>query len=118
MKILITGGAGYIGSHVVKLFLGKGYDIVVFDNLSRGYKEPMDILTEYGNLEFISGDLRKKEEISPLFNNHKFDGVIHLAALCSVNESFIRPELYFKNNITVSDCSKDIWGDSGETIKQ
>jgi len=57
MKILITGGAGYIGSHATKLFLEKGYEVVVFDNLFRGYREPLEILKYLGKLTFIKGDL-------------------------------------------------------------
>ena len=98
-KILITGGAGYIGSHAVKLFLEKGYSVVVFDNLSRGYKEPIEILKKMGKLEFVKGDLRDKKEVKGLFAKHDFETVVHFAALCSVNESMEQPELYFENNV-------------------
>ncbi len=99
MKILITGGAGYIGSHAVKLFLEKGYEVVVFDNLSRGYCEPLEILKPLGKLTFVKGDLRKKKDLEKLFQNNKFETVIHFAALCLVNESMEKPELYFENNV-------------------
>jgi len=65
--ILITGGAGYIGSHAVKLFLEYGYSIVVFDNLSRGYKEPLKILKKLGALKFVQGDLRNKDDVAKVF---------------------------------------------------
>lgn len=101
--IFITGGAGYIGSHAVKLFLEKGFKVIVFDNLSRGYRQPLTILkNKYSvgdNLKFIKGDLRNKNEIIRVFRNNKIDVVIHFAALCSVNESMEQPELYFENNI-------------------
>jgi UDP-glucose 4-epimerase len=98
-KILITGGAGYIGSHAVKLFLEKGYEVVVFDNLSRGFREPIDILKKIGKLNFIKGDLRNKADIEKVFRMHKIDCVLHFAALCLVNESMENPGLYFENNV-------------------
>ena len=61
-NILVTGGAGYIGSHAVKLFLEKKYEVVVFDNLSRGYAEPMEILQKFGKLTFVKGDLKNKKD--------------------------------------------------------
>ncbi len=101
-KILITGGAGYIGSHAARLFLEKGLGVVIFDNLSRGYREPIDILKKIGHLEFVKGDLRKKEDIESVFKKHKISAVLHFAALCSVNESMEQPELYFENNVSGS----------------
>ncbi|MDR3558959.1 MAG: UDP-glucose 4-epimerase GalE [Candidatus Pacebacteria bacterium] len=97
--VLITGGAGYIGSHAVKLFLEKGYRVVVFDNLSRGWKEPLEILGKLGSLEFVKGDLRNKKDLSKVFGKYKISAVLHFAALCSVNESMEQPELYFENNV-------------------
>jgi len=98
-KILITGGAGYIGSHAVKLFLEKNYEVIVFDNLSRGFQEPLKILNKLGKLKFAKGDLRKKLDIEKVFKNNKIDAVIHFAALCLVNESMEKPEIYFENNV-------------------
>jgi UDP-glucose 4-epimerase len=98
-KILVTGGAGYIGSHAVKLFLEKGYEVVVFDNLSRGFREPLNILKKIGKLNFVKGDLRNKAEIEKVFRTHKIDGVLHFAALCLVNESMENPGMYFENNV-------------------
>ena len=97
--ILITGGAGYIGSHAVKLFLEKGHKVIVFDNLSRGWREPMEILKKIGPLEFIKGDLREKKDVEKVFKGRKIAAVLHFAALCSVNESMEQPELYFENNV-------------------
>jgi UDP-glucose 4-epimerase len=98
-KILITGGAGYIGSHAAKLFLEKGYAVVVFDNLSRGFKEPLEILKKMGKVDFVKGDLRKSADIEKVFKAHKIDAVLHFAALCSVNESMENPGMYFDNNV-------------------
>jgi UDP-glucose 4-epimerase len=98
-KILITGGAGYIGSHAVKLFLEKGYEVVVFDNLSRGFREPLNILKKSGKLDFVRGDLRNRSAVEKVFQKHKIDGVLHFAALCLVNESMENPGMYFENNV-------------------
>lgn len=101
--VLITGGAGYIGSHAVKLFLEQGYRVIVFDNLSRGYKQAVETLQSLvqnpDDCLFIPGDLRKKEDITKAFEGQKVTGVLHFAALCSVDESMHKPELYFENNV-------------------
>ncbi|MEI6378927.1 MAG: UDP-glucose 4-epimerase GalE [Candidatus Falkowbacteria bacterium] len=98
-KILITGGAGYIGSHAVRLFLRQGYSVVVVDNLSHGWKENMDILSEHGDLTFVKLDLLDQDALAALFGKYQFSVVLHFAALCSVNESMQNPGLYFDNNV-------------------
>lgn len=100
--ILITGGAGYIGSHAVKLFLSRGYRVVVFDNLSRGWRQPLDILAPLGDLIFVNGDLTKTTDLDQLFADYNFVGVLHFAALCLVDESMSQPERYFYNNVVGS----------------
>ncbi len=97
-KIVVTGGAGYIGSHAVKLLLEKGFEVIVFDNLSRGYSEAVDALKAYGKLDFVQGDLRNPDDIDALMKAADIDAVMHFAALCLVNESMEQPELYFHNN--------------------
>lgn len=100
-KLLITGAGGYIGSVATSLFLQQGYDVVAVDNLSRGFKQPMDVLQEkYGKdrLHFYDTDLRTG--IEQIFASEPdIDSVINYAALCNVGESEKAPELYFDNNI-------------------
>jgi len=92
MKILVTGGAGYIGSHVVKLLGEKGYEILVVDNLSKGHREAV----LYGKL--VVADLRDKEVIKSILREFKPDAVIHFAAFIEVAESVKNPIKYYKNN--------------------
>lgn len=90
--ILITGGAGYIGSHVNKSLHKQGFDTVVYDNLSHGHKYAV----KWG--EFIEGDLKDIDSISSVFNSYDIEGVMHFAAFTSVGESIEFPTMYFKNN--------------------
>lgn len=92
MKVLVTGGAGYIGSITVRALLAKGYEITVLDNLSQGHKEA--IVTD-----FIEVDLQNKEQLSQSLQGKKFDAVVHFAALTLAGESMEKPYEYFKNNI-------------------
>ena len=97
--ILVTGGAGYIGSHCVLALLEKGFDVVVFDNLSTGHIETIKTLSKYGNLEFLQGDLQNKLDVNKLFNTFKIDAVIHFAAFSQVGESVVDPQKYYLNNV-------------------
>ena len=97
--ILVTGGAGYIGSHCVLNLLENGYDVIVFDNLSTGHIETIETLKKYGNLEFIQGDLKNYSEIDSAFANYTIDTVFHFAALSQVAESVNEPYMYFQNNV-------------------
>lgn len=92
MKILVTGGAGYIGSHIVKLLCERGYDAVVFDNLSYGH--------EWAVLcgQLIKGDLSDREHLNSVFLNERVDAVIHMAAFVVVDESIREPLKYYRNN--------------------
>jgi len=98
-SIFITGGAGYIGSHIAKLFLESGYKAVIFDNLSTGFKEAVEKLSSIGSLVFEEGDLLDYERIKSALQKHKPDCVVHCGALLSVDESMKFPEKYFKNNV-------------------
>ncbi len=92
MKVFVTGGAGYIGSHVVKALGEKGYEVLVYDNLSTGHKEAV----LYGNL--VIGDLANKTLLKDTLKNFKPDAVIHFAASIEVAESVRNPLKYYINN--------------------
>lgn len=93
MKILITGGAGYIGSITNWLLRKNGHETVIFDNLINGHKEAV------GDTTLIVGDLRNKKDIAQVFSNESFDAVIHFAALALAGESMEKPFEYYHNNI-------------------
>ena len=96
--ILVTGGAGYIGSHCVIRLLEAGKKVIIFDNLSTGHIETVNELKKHGELEFIKGDLLNIEDIKKVFNNN-IDAVIHFAALSLVGESVKEPLKYYYNNV-------------------
>lgn len=93
MKILVTGGAGYIGSHVLKRLLEAGHDTVTIDNLKKGHKKAV-----LGG-EFIEGDIGDKELLQSIFTEHDIKGVVHLAADSLVGESMEDPGKYYNNNV-------------------
>lgn len=97
MKVLVTGGAGYIGSHIVKKLLDQGHEVSVFDNLEKGHKAAVD-----KRAEFIFGDLSNKMKVSMLFKHEIFDAVVHMAAYSLVGESVEQPGKYFANNVVNS----------------
>ena len=98
MAILITGGAGYIGSHVVKALGTQGRDLVIYDNLSTGHKEAIT----FGKL--VQGDLADKEKLESVFRDHKIEAVLHFAGSIKVPESVVNPLKYYQNN-TVNSAS-------------
>lgn len=108
MKILVTGGCGYIGSHTCVELLENGYEVVVIDNLINSKKEVIDkIQTITGKkLYFYEGDVRDKSILTSIFQQHKIDAVIHFAGLKAVGESVENPLLYYDNNIysTITLC--------------
>ncbi|MEA1988053.1 MAG: UDP-glucose 4-epimerase GalE [Pseudomonadota bacterium] len=92
-KILVVGGAGYIGSHMVKMLSTSGHDVIVLDNLSTGFRE----MVKYGKL--VIGDLADINLLENLFREHQFDGVMHFAANSLVGESMTNPAKYYRNNV-------------------
>ena len=93
MKIIITGGAGYIGSHALKILHAYGHETLVVDNLSTGHKE----FIKWGDFEEV--DICDLEKLKLIFNSYKADGVLHFAASSIVSESFERPLKILENNI-------------------
>ena len=93
MKVLVIGGAGYIGSHVQKQLLEEGFDVAVFDDLSTGSE--INLLPQ---TEFIHGSILDKDALNEAMGRH-IDGVVHLAAKKAVGESMLCPEIYAENNI-------------------
>ncbi len=93
--ILVTGGAGYIGSHCVLKLKNAGENVVIFDNLSTGHIETVQKL----GVEFVQGDLRNPADINAVFENYKIDAVVHFAAFSQVGESVKEPYKYFQNNV-------------------
>lgn len=124
MKILVTGGTGYIGSHTCVELLKEGYEVVVFDNL---YNSKIDVVDKIENITgrkitFYKADMLDKESMRPIFEEHTFDAVIHFAGLKAVGESVAKPLLYYQNNIAGTlnlcqlmneyDCKKIIFSSS------
>lgn len=98
--ILVTGGAGYIGSHTVINLLENGYKVVIFDNLEVGHIETVETLKKISNnVEFIKGDLKNFDDINSVFKKYKIDAVLHFAAYALVSESVEKPEKYYENNV-------------------
>lgn len=102
MSILVTGGAGYIGSHTVIELVNAGYDVVVVDNLCNSSKESMNRVEEITGkaIKFYEVDILDKEGLTKVFENESIDSVIHFAGLKAVGESVAKPWLYYNNNIT------------------
>lgn len=97
--ILVTGGAGYIGSHCVMALLENNNDVVIFDNLSTGHIETVQTLQKYGNVEFQQGDLTNFGDINSVFKNFNIEKVVHFAAFSQVGESVVNPQKYYINNV-------------------
>ncbi len=95
---LITGAAGYIGSHVAKQLLELGQDIVIVDNLSTGFQSTIDTLQKIKKFDFIKLDLKEFDKVQGLFKSYHIDTVIHFAAFSQVGESMQNPMKYYMNN--------------------
>lgn len=101
-KILVTGGAGYIGSHTCIALHEAGYDIVVYDNLTNSSREAINRVSQIidAPIEFIEGDIRDAELLREVFSAHHLFGVIHFAGLKAVGESVAKPLMYYDNNVS------------------
>ena len=101
-KILVTGGAGYIGSHTCIALYEAGYDLVVYDNLTNSSYEAINRVSKLVGqpISFIEGDIRDQELLAEVFANHDFFAVIHFAGLKAVGESVAKPLLYYDNNVS------------------
>lgn len=101
MSMLITGGAGYIGSHTLVELHSAGYDFIVYDNLSNSSKESLKRVEKIINKSIIfeEGDIRDAAKLKEVFSNHSIDSVIHFAGLKAVGESVAKPLEYYDNNI-------------------
>ena len=101
MKILVTGGAGYIGSHTCLALLKEGHEVVVLDNMSNSSKESLKRVEGLSgkNITFYEGDILDRTILELIFKNHKFDCCIHFAGLKAVGESVEKPWEYYNNNI-------------------
>lgn len=107
--ILITGGAGYIGSHCVIDFIKQGYDVVILDNLSVGHIEIIERLKNFAKnydgeqkgslVDFVNADIRDTYALNVLFNTYKIDCVVHFAANALISESMENPGKYYENNV-------------------
>ncbi len=103
-KILVTGGAGYIGSHTCIQLLSAGHDVVVLDNLSNSSVESLARVQALAakTLDFVEGDILDQQILDQIFQHHSIDAVIHFAGLKAVGESQKEPLKYFENNISGS----------------
>lgn len=101
MKILVTGGCGYIGSHTCVELLNEGYEVVIVDNFSNSKKDVLDKIKEitHKDFKFYQGDVCDKDLMEKIFSNEKIDAVIHFAGYKAVGESVKKPLMYYRNNI-------------------
>jgi UDP-glucose 4-epimerase len=97
MKILVTGGAGYIGGTLTRLLLAQGHSVTVYDNLCHSKRLAVD-----AKAEFVEGDVADRTLLGKTLSRGRFDGVMHFAALIEAGESMKRPEIYFRNNTAAS----------------
>lgn len=104
MNVLLTGGAGYIGSHTAVECLASGHEVVVFDNLSNSSPKSLERVAQIAgkSVTFVQGDIRDRTALRKLFVDHRVDAVVHFAGLKAVGESVEKPLLYYDNNVAGS----------------
>ena len=109
MKVLVTGGCGFIGSHLAERLLAQGHDVVIVDNLSCGRLANIATFENHSSLQVISADIVDREEIAPAFEG--VDWVFHLAGIADIVPSIERPDAYFQNNVVgtlnVLQCARE-----------
>jgi len=120
MNVLVTGAAGYIGSHAVQALLARGHQVVAFDNLDRGHREAVPL-----TIPFVEMDVRNTAGLAEVLKQHRIECVMHFAALTSVGESVDKPLLYFNNNtvgtlsvlsaLAQSDCRRFVFSSTAAT---
>ncbi len=115
MTVLITGGAGYIGSHTAVELLNEGYEVVVYDNLCNSSRESIRRVEELTGktVKFYEGDILDAEALRAMFRSESIDAVIHCAALKAVGESVQKPLEYYQNNITGTLTMLDVMSQAG-----
>ena len=115
MAILVTGGAGYIGSHTVVALSEAGFEVVVVDNLCNSSQEVLVAVEGLvgGEVPFYEVDIRDKNGLVEVFKNYKFEAVVHFAALKSVSESVEMPELYMDNNVGGTEVLLEVMKEAG-----
>ncbi len=115
MKVLVTGGAGYIGSHTSIVLLDKGYDVVVVDNLCNSKRVAVDRIQELSGkqVSFYEYDVCCEEQLREVFQKEKIDAVIHFAGLKAVGESVAIPLRYYENNLISTLTLLKVMGEFG-----
>ena len=120
MKVFVTGGLGYIGSHTVVELLNEGHEVVVIDNLFNSSLDVIDKIEKITSkkIQFYEGDLCNEELLNQIFRDNKFDAVIHFAGYKAVGESVKNPIMYYENNLisTLHLCKKMIENDCYKII--
>jgi UDP-glucose-4-epimerase GalE len=107
MRVLVTGGAGYVGSHAAKQLVASGHEVLVVDNLAEGHRPSV------GRMKFVEADLLDRKRIAGLLTEHKIDAVMHFAAFAYVGVSVMEPAIYYQNNIVGSLSLLDAMRDAG-----
>jgi len=110
MTIMLTGGAGFIGSHMAAYLLQNHIDFIVVDNLSNSTLSNIEVLNKHfkTNIVFEYADIRDKEKMRNIFSRHEIDSIVHFASLKSVSDSFVNQQLYEDNNVTGSKILFDL----------
>ena len=120
MAILVTGGAGYIGSHTTVQLLEAGYEVVILDNFHNSHQEAVTRIRELArkDLTLIHGDINTESILEAIFNNHRIDAVIHFAGLKAVGESSKIPLTYYRTNVagTLNLCEAMIRHQCGNLV--